>query len=77
MCEDIRVRISFCEIYNEKLFDLLDFEDVSNEGTLQNLDIEQDSKGRISVRSLSRPVVNTVDEALNYFFEGQTNRAIT
>eukprot|EP00948_MAST-09A_sp_MAST-9A-sp1_P000494 g494.t1 len=70
------VRISCAEIYNEKLFDLIEFEDVASEGSLQNLDIVQDSHGNIVVKSLSRPVVSTVDEAMGYFFEAQTNRAI-
>lgn len=73
----ITTRISYLEIYNESMFDLL--------GTLpeswnqlqegQQMTISENEDG-VYVKGLSSHLVQNEEEALNLLFEGETNRAI-
>ncbi|KAF0973562.1 hypothetical protein FDP41_008266 [Naegleria fowleri] len=76
------LRVSYMEIYNEQLFDLLsDISDAqlekANSDTYEdNMVIMEDNKGNIMVRGLKCHIVNSEEEALSMLFEGETNRAI-
>ena len=73
---DITVRISYLEIYKDKMYDLLctlDGDGVSS----NNLTITEDDQSVTYVKGLSRPVARTEEEALNLLFEGETNRTIS
>ena len=68
--------MSYLEIYNEALFDLLAPGGINPDGG-ENLLIQEDaSKGTITVKGLTLAVANSEEEAMNLFFEGETNRAI-
>jgi kinesin family protein 6/9 len=41
-----------------------------------DLTIIEDKTGQTVIRNLSRPIVSSEEEALNYLFEGETNRSI-
>ena len=69
------IRLSYLEIYNESLYDLLSPSGVVTDGS-NELQILEDSKGGISVKGLTLAVAGTEEEAMNLFFEGETNRAI-
>eukprot|EP00760_Papus_ankaliazontas_P030870 PhM_4_TR505/c1_g1_i1/m.78366/K10397/KIF6_9; kinesin family member 6/9 len=62
------ISVSFMEIYNEHIRDLLD---VNNAEELQ---IQEDSKGAIGVKGLTKRVCSREAEALQYLFEGAANR---
>lgn len=70
----ITVRISYLEIYNETMFDLLSTLP-SNIMALPTMTVVEDEYG-VSVKGLSMHVAANEEEALNLLFEGQTNRAI-
>ena len=67
------IKVSYLEIYNEMLYDLLSETQKSDEDDLQLL---EDSKGNILVRGLYTPVANNEEEALSLMFQGETNRSI-
>ncbi|KAH3708306.1 kinesin-like protein KIF9 isoform X2 [Dreissena polymorpha] len=73
----ITCRVSYLEIYNETMFDLLSTLPESwsqlNEG--QPMTISENEDG-IYVKGLSCHLVQNEEEALNLLFEGETNRAI-
>lgn len=89
--KSITVRVSYLEIYNEAMFDLLSpvplAEQVSywdqsvsavlSESKMENgLSIVEDAKGNVAVKGLSCLVANTEEEALNHLFEGEMSRSI-
>ncbi|KAM4688865.1 kinesin-like protein KIF9 isoform 1-T5 [Discoglossus pictus] len=67
----ITVRVSYLEIYNETLFDLLS-PDVPAESQMT---IADDSQG-VTVKGLSIHHAANEEQALNLLFEGETNRII-
>uniref|UniRef100_A0A663M695 Kinesin-like protein n=1 Tax=Athene cunicularia TaxID=194338 RepID=A0A663M695_ATHCN len=70
----VRVRISYLEIYNETLLDLL-----SPTMSSRNCDVPMavvDCPQGVYVKGLSIHSVSHEEDALNLFFEGETNRAI-
>jgi len=69
------IRMSYLEIYNETLFDLLAPAGVISED-ISELQVIEDSKGAITIKGLTIAPANTEEEAMNLFFEGETNRAI-
>ncbi|XP_073407266.1 kinesin-like protein KIF9 isoform X1 [Dendrobates tinctorius] len=70
----VTVRISYLEIYNETLFDLLStMPDVSASGT--QMTIVDEPQG-VSVKGLSLHHAADEEHALNLLFEGETNRII-
>eukprot|EP00668_Euglena_longa_P011895 GGOE01014315.1.p1 GENE.GGOE01014315.1~~GGOE01014315.1.p1 ORF type:complete len:741 (+),score=211.83 GGOE01014315.1:42-2264(+) len=71
--QSFQIRVSYMEIYNERIYDLLrDPGDAPSE----ELQIQEDPKGNISVRNLYTPVATKEEDALSFFFEGNANRAI-
>jgi len=73
----ITVRVSYLEIYNETMFDLLStLPDVAGSSLDGNLNIIEDESGGISVKGLRCLIAQNEEEALNLLFEGETNRAI-
>ncbi|CAK8673389.1 unnamed protein product [Clavelina lepadiformis] len=76
----IVIRVSYLEIYNENMFDLLSTlpeGSSSNNGGYDNqMTIVEGANGSICVKGLSMHVANNEGEALNLLFEGETNRAI-
>lgn len=70
----ITVRVSYMEIYNEILLDLLApafGEDSSS------LAIQEDSRGQVLVKGLTSRACANEEEALSMLFEGETNRTVT
>lgn len=71
---NITIRLSYCEIYNELMFDLLTEVGVAEQSG--DLHIFEDAKGSIHVKGLSCPTAGTEEEALHIFFQGDTNRHV-
>ena len=67
----ITVRVSYAEIYNEQIRDLLKNEDGSSGNNLQ---ISDDQRGGCVVRGLSQHVCDSEEDALNCLFEGELDR---
>ncbi|KAJ3066811.1 Kinesin-like protein kif9 [Podochytrium sp. JEL0797] len=73
------IRISYLEIYNEQILDLLAGNVLDGGGVEEgvSLAVVEDNKSGISyVKGLSTPIANSEEEALNLLFEGETNRSI-
>lgn len=68
---DINLTISYLEIYNETIRDLL----APDSGTKQGLALREDSKSSISVAGLSTHKPTNVDEVMNLIDEGNGNRS--
>ena len=64
-------RVSYLEIYNETMFDLLSTLPESLNATSQNLNVVEDENG-VYVKGLSSHVAQTEEEALNLLFEVRT-----
>merc|ERR1719502_1924103 len=65
------VKVSYMEIYNEQMFDLLD-----NIGHSDHLQIVDDHKGGVQVKGLTMVEVKDEQDVLNHFFNGENNRAV-
>ncbi|WIA42242.1 hypothetical protein OEZ86_008259 [Tetradesmus obliquus] len=65
------VSVSYLEIYNEALYDLLDLT-----AQPQELALYEDGRGRVQVSGLRQVAVASEAEALALFFEGESNRVI-
>eukprot|EP00879_Flechtneria_rotunda_P032448 GHRR01035655.1.p1 GENE.GHRR01035655.1~~GHRR01035655.1.p1 ORF type:complete len:172 (+),score=52.60 GHRR01035655.1:750-1265(+) len=63
--------VSYLEIYNESLYDLLDINTQPHE-----LSIYEDASSQMQVSGLRKVNVSSEAEALALFFEGETNRVI-
>ncbi|XP_039269912.2 kinesin-like protein KIF9 [Styela clava] len=75
----VTVRISYLEIYNENMFDLLSTLPASGSSAyydIQSMTIVEGDNGSVSVKGLSLHAANNEGEALNLLFEGETNRVI-
>jgi kinesin family member 6/9 len=68
------VRISYLEIYNEQMIDLLARSDDANKDN--NMSVVEDKSGT-SIKGLNLHIANSEEEALNLLFEGETNRTIS
>eukprot|EP00928_Gymnodinium_smaydae_P004955 TRINITY_DN116_c1_g1_i1.p1 TRINITY_DN116_c1_g1~~TRINITY_DN116_c1_g1_i1.p1 ORF type:complete len:762 (-),score=210.65 TRINITY_DN116_c1_g1_i1:98-2278(-) len=71
---NIAIRLSYAEIYNELIFDLLTDTGVAEQSG--DLAIIEDARGSIHVKGLSTPIAGTEEEALHIFFQGDTNRHV-
>uniref|UniRef100_K3X4Z1 Kinesin-like protein n=1 Tax=Globisporangium ultimum (strain ATCC 200006 / CBS 805.95 / DAOM BR144) TaxID=431595 RepID=K3X4Z1_GLOUD len=81
------VRVSYVEVYNENLYDLLDFNEhttsVSSGGVhhpnnngKEDLVIQENDKGQTFIKGLTRPLVKSEEDAFDLLFQGETNRTI-
>lgn len=61
------VRVSYLEIYNETIYDLLDLTTQP-----QEIALVEDSRGRVHPRGVSNQVVSTEGEALSFMFKAST-----
>ncbi|CAL8083709.1 unnamed protein product [Calicophoron daubneyi] len=71
----IPVRLSYVEIYNEQLIDLLNPAYRKGSPAPEPLVITE-SERDVFVKGLCRPVVKNLDEALSVLFEGELNRTV-
>ncbi|GAA93598.1 uncharacterized protein L969DRAFT_95756 [Mixia osmundae IAM 14324] len=69
---DWMVRVSYLEIYNETLKDLL----APANGSEKDLKIKVDSKGRIYVTPLTEEIATSPDQVLQALHRGETNRHV-
>ncbi|KAJ3342187.1 Kinesin-like protein kif9 [Gonapodya sp. JEL0774] len=72
----VTARISYLEIYQEQVVDLLTTVDGAEEST-GPLIVVDDKNGGSSVRGLNLLIANNEEDALNYLFEGETNKSIS
>ena len=70
-----KVSISYLEIYNEIVFDLLNVTNSLEQRS--DITFQEDAKGNIIVKGLSKHVVNNEEEAFNLLFEGESNRTVS
>ncbi|KAJ3093130.1 Kinesin-like protein kif9 [Quaeritorhiza haematococci] len=71
------VHISYLEIYNEQMIDLLSSLPDNKTGDETPLNIVEEKSGVTSVKGLQVMIANNEEEALNLLFEGETNRSIS
>ena len=71
----VTIKVSYVEIYNELFFDLLSSTPTS-EQTGSEISIQDDPKGGIHVKGLTKHICPTEEDALNLLFEGETNCTI-
>ncbi|CAM9857781.1 unnamed protein product [Chrysoparadoxa australica] len=70
--------VSYLEIYNNQGQDLLDpAHETQKQEDIKQVALLEDEEGNIHLRNLSMYLVATEEEALNYLFIGDTNRAIS
>ena len=72
---DSKVSISYLEIYNEIIFDLLS--PVPANEQKGEINFQEDAKGNVVVKGLSKHVVANEEEAFNLLFEGESNRTVS
>lgn len=72
--KSFNVSVTYLEIYNENLVDLLGND--QNINSHEEMQIMEDSKGIIFVRGLQKVAANNEEEALSLMFEGEANRTI-
>jgi hypothetical protein len=73
--DSLAVRVSYCEIYNEAVYDLI--EEAHNGWGVQKrpaLRLMEDARGRVSVAGLSEVEVTTAEEALGVLRRGAKHR---
>jgi len=66
----ITVKVSFVEIYNELMFDMLS-DQSPGEQSGTSISIQDDASGEVSVRGLTMSTCRNEEEALNCLFEGE------
>ncbi len=70
---DFRVSCVYYEIYNEKVYDLLD--DLSNSETRTDFQIAEEKNGKGTfVRGLNEVLIKSEQDALNYLYSGELAR---
>ena len=75
--QEITVSVSYLEIYNEQLFDLLSDQPRNAPGAgSENISIQDDAKGEVHVKNLTITEVTNEEQALNLLFEGETKKTI-
>ena len=65
--QDINVRISYMQIYNDKIYDLLDAGNGS--AAYEQLAVTENNHGGTYVKGLKCLPANSEEEALSYLFE--------
>jgi kinesin family protein 6/9 len=80
--KSFNISMSYLEIYNETLFDLLGANignivaETSDKATDEDMCIMEESSGNIFVRGLSKHAATDEEDGLSLMFEGEANRAI-
>ncbi len=69
---DFLVTASYLEIYNERIFDLLD--DVTNEAQTSDYQIIEEKDGATTVKGLTRVPVTSEEDCLKLLFKGEIGR---
>lgn len=69
------LRMSYLEIYNDRLIDLL-APDVGSSGASNDLVIQENARGQTFVRGLTKALVSSEEQALDLVFQGDTSRAV-
>ena len=72
---DSKVSISYLEIYNEIIFDLLS--PVPANEQKGEINFQEDAKGNVVVKGLTKHIVSNEEEAFNLLFEGESNRTVS
>jgi kinesin family protein 6/9 len=67
---NIKVSISYLELYNETLIDLLD------ESSTAQLNIQEDHKGYVLVKGQTLRQADNEEDALQVLFEGENNKTV-
>ena len=70
-----KVSISYLEIYNEIIFDLLS--PIPANEQKGEINFQEDSKGNVIVKGLTKHSVANEEEAFNLLFEGESNRTVS
>lgn len=70
----LAVRVSYCEIYNEAVYDLLEDTPVGFNRQRPALRVMEDPSGRVCVAGLSEVEVTTAEEALSVLRRGAKHR---
>lgn len=70
---ETELRVSFVEIYNDQVYDLLA---PSAAKGPKALTVQEDSNGQLHLAGLALQTVRTESRALEMLFEGETNRAV-
>ena len=70
-----KVSISYLEIYNEIIFDLLS--PIPANEQKGEINFQEDSKGNIVAKGLTKHSVANEEEAFNLLFEGESNRTVS
>jgi len=73
----VTIRVSYVEIYNEMMFDLLNADTPTHMQNASNLQIQDDTRGGVQIKNLSTVICDEEEDALNQFFEGNMNRTVT
>ena len=73
--QQVTIKVSYVEIYNELMFDLLSPTPTHEQSG--NISIVEDAAGNITLKGLSLHACKNEEEALNYLFEGETNRTVS
>lgn len=73
--QQVTVRVSYIEIYNELMFDLLS--PIPTHEQSGNISIVEDVSGNIKVKGLTMHACANEEEALSLLFEGDTNRTVS
>ncbi|KAG2904019.1 hypothetical protein PC115_g15128 [Phytophthora cactorum] len=69
------LRMSYLEIYNDRLIDLLG-PDVGTGHAPNDLAIQENARGQTVVRGLTKALVSSEEQALDLVFQGETNRVV-
>ena len=72
---DSKVSISYLEIYNETIFDLLS--PLPPNEQKGEINFQEDARGNVIVKGLSKHTVANEEEAFNLLFEGESNRTVS
>ncbi|KAF5834060.1 kinesin motor domain-containing protein [Dunaliella salina] len=70
--QDCKVNISYLEIYNDSLYDLLDITTAPHE-----INVYEDRASKVNIVGLRSVTVSSEKEALALLFEGEANRVIS
>ncbi|OAE28508.1 hypothetical protein AXG93_1736s1040 [Marchantia polymorpha subsp. ruderalis] len=68
----ITVHVSYLEVYNEGIYDLLPQRRLASAVNL----VAMEDNGLIEIKGLNKMHVNTEEEAMKYFFEGERHRSV-